>query len=163
MVEFVSTVLRNNGVGGGLMRINSLTATVAALFLPSRSAHLSIGKLALFGMLFTTFFLFTSAYNFPGGASHYPNWAEAIVHGAKLPPDVAQREVGFPLLYLLGGFTITHSFIGITLILAIFAVLISVLVYVALVGVSPIVAFYTALACILTLSPFTYLKFFYPD
>lgn len=114
-------------------------------------------------MLVTTFFLFTSAYNFPGGASHYPAWAEAIMHGNKLPAAMAQREVGFPLLYILGGFTFTHSFIGITLILAFFAVLMSVLVYWALEGISPAVGFYTGLACIVSLSPFTYLKFFYPD
>ena len=145
------------------MRITSYAATAAALFLPSRSAHVSIGKLALIGMLFTTFFLFTSAYNFPGGASHYPNWAEAIVNGTTLPAAFAQREVGFPLLYILGGFTITHSFIGLTLILAMFAVLMGVLVYLCLEAVSPAIAFYTGLACILTLSPFTYLKFLYPD
>lgn len=145
------------------MNIKSFVMTVASLFTPARSNHVSLGKIAMIGMLFTTFFLFTAAYNFPGGASHYPNWAEAIVNGTKLPPSVAQREVGFPLLYILGGFTVTHSFIGITLIFALFAMLMSVLVYVCLVGVSPVVAFYTALACIFTLSPFTYIKFFYPD
>lgn len=145
------------------MRITSIAATIAALFLPSRSAHISVGKLALIGMLFTTFFLFTSAYNFPGGASHYPAWAEAIVNGTTLPASFAQREVGFSLLYILGGFTFTHSFIGLTLILAMFAVMMGVLVYMAIEAVSPTIAFYSGLACILTLSPFTYLKFFYPD
>jgi len=38
-----------------------------------------------------------------------------------------------------------------------------VLVFIALEVVSPTIAFYTGLACILTLSPFTYLKFLYPD
>src|SRR6266516_611872 len=102
------------------MRIISLAATPAAFFLPSRSTHVTAGKLALIGMVFTTFFLFTAGYHFPGGASHYPNWAESIVHGNTLPPDVAQREVGLPLLYILSGFTITHSFIGITLIYGLF-------------------------------------------
>ncbi|TAK74929.1 MAG: hypothetical protein EPO11_06280, partial [Gammaproteobacteria bacterium] len=145
------------------MRLISFLATPVAFFLPSRSSHITIGKLALLGMLFTTFFLFTSAYNFPGGASHYPNWAEAIVHGTILPPSLAQREVGFPLLYILGGFTFTHSFIGITLILATFAILMSILVYLSLEWFSPAIAFYTALACIISLAPFTYMKFFYPD
>jgi hypothetical protein len=143
--------------------MRSLAATPAALFLPSRSTYISMGKLALIGMLVTTFFLFTSAYNFPGGASHYPNWAEAIVHGTKLPPTVAQREVGFPLLYILGGFTFTHSFIGITLILAVFAILMSLLVCWCLADVSSAVGYYMGLACIVSLAPFTYLKFFYPD
>lgn len=145
------------------MRISSIIMTPLAFFGPSRSVHVSLGKLALFGMIMTTFFLFTSAYQFPGGASHYPNWAEAIIHGNTLPPGVAQREVGFPLLYILGGFPFTHSFIGITLILATFAVLISMLVYLCLEKTSPVLAYLMGLACIVTLSPYTYLKFFYPD
>jgi hypothetical protein len=145
------------------MRMISLAATPAAFLLPSRSPHVAAGKLALISMIFTTFFLFTAGYHFPGGASHYPDWAEAIVHGTTLPPGVAQREVGFPLLYILSGFTISHSFVGITLILAAFAVLIPVLVYWCLERASPTIAFYTGLVCIISLSPFTYLKFFYPD
>lgn len=141
----------------------TLAATPAAFFLPSQSKHINIGKLALIGMIVTTFFLFTAGYVFPGGAAHYPNWAEAIVHGTKLPPSLAQREVGFPLLYILGGFTFTHSFIGITLILAVFAVLMGILVYWSLEPVSASVAYYTGLICILSLAPITYLKFFYPD
>jgi hypothetical protein len=145
------------------MRMISLAATPAAFFLPCRSPHVAAGKLALISMIFTTFFLFTAGYHFPGGASHYPDWADAIVHGTILPPSIAQREIGFPLLYILGGFTIFHSFIGITLILAAFAVLIPVLVYWSLERASPTIAFYMGLACIISLSPFTYLKFFYPD
>src|SRR5450830_684854 len=145
------------------MQMISLAATPAAFFLPSRSTHVTAGKLALISMLFTVFFLFTAGYHFPGGASHYPDWAEAIVRGTTLPPSHAQREVGFPLLYILGGFPFTHSFIGITLILASFAVLIPVLVYLSLVWASPTIAFYMGLACIISLSPVTYLKFFYPD
>ena len=38
-----------------------------------------------------------------------------------------------------------------------------VLVYWALVWASPSVAYYMGLACIVSLSPFTYIKFFYPD
>lgn len=146
-----------------MRKLISLAATSAALLFPSRSQSISIGKIALIGMLVTTFFLFTAAYNFPGGASHYPNWALAIVNGTTLPPSLAQREVGFPLLYILSGFTFTHSFIGLTVLLAVFAVLMSVLVYWALAGISPTIAYYTGLACILSLSPYTYLKFFYPD
>jgi len=145
------------------MQTISLAATPAAFLLPSRSIHVTAGKLALIGMLFTTFFLFTAGYHFPGGASHYPNWALAIVDGAKLPATVAQREVGLPLLYILGGFPWSRSFVGITLIFAAFAVLIPVLVYWSLVRASPTVAFYMGLVCIVSLSPFTYLKFFYPD
>jgi hypothetical protein len=145
------------------MKMISLAAIPAAFFFPSRSTHVSAGKLALIGMLFTVFFLFTSGYHFPGGASHFPDWAEAIVHGTTLPPGVAQKDVGFPLLYILGGFPFLHSFIGITLILALFAVLIPVLVYLSLVRTSPTIAFYMGLVCILSLAPVTYMKFFYHD
>ncbi len=145
------------------MKIISLVATPAAFFFPSRSAHVSAGKLALISTLFTMFFLFTAGYHFSGGGSHYPDWAEAIVRGMTLSPTVAQREVGFPLLYILGGFPWMHSFIGITLIFAAFAVLIPALVYWSLVRSSPTVAFYVGLVCIISLSPYTYMKFFYPD
>src|ERR1700690_655441 len=145
------------------MQMISLAAPPAAFLLPSRSMHVTAGKLALMSMLVTTFFLFTAGYHFPGGASHYPNWADAIVHGMTLPATVAQREVGFPLLYILGGFPFTHSFIGITLIFAAFAVLMPVLVYWSLMRASPTIAFYMGLVCILSLAPFTYMKFFYPD
>lgn len=145
------------------MRASSLIVTSMTLLIPSRFSHVNVGKLALIGMIFCTFFLFTAAYVFPGGAIHYPHWAEAIINGTKLPASYAQREVGLPLLYLLSGFTLTHSFIGITLIYAVFAVLMGMLVYWCIEGVSPTVAYYSGLASIVTLSPFTYLKFFYPD
>jgi hypothetical protein len=145
------------------MRIISLAAIPAAFLLPSRSTHVTAGKLALISMLFATFFLFTAGYHFPGGASHYPNWADAIIHGKTLPPDFAQREVGLPLLYILAGFPFSHSFIGITLIYALIAVLIPVLVYLSIARASRTIAFFMGIVCILSLAPFTYIKFFYPD
>lgn len=148
---------------GCRMKLTSLGATLAAFFLPSRSTAINAGKLALISMVFTTFFLFTAGYHFPGGAIHYPNWAEAIVHGTTLPVTVAQRDVGLPLLYILSGFTLTHSFIGITLLHGLFAVLTAVLVYWCLARASQAVGFFVGLLCIISLSPFTYLKFFYPD
>jgi hypothetical protein len=145
------------------MQMISIAATPAAFLLPSRSSHVNAGKLAFLNMLVVVFFLFTAGYHFPGGASHYPDWAESIMHGAALPPSVAQREVGFPLLYILGGFSVFHSFIGITLILAAFGVLIPVLVYFSLVRTSPTIAYYMGLSCIASLSSVTYMKFLYPD
>jgi hypothetical protein len=145
------------------MRMISLAAIPVALFVPSRSTHVSAGKLALISMLFATFFLFTAGYYFPGGAVISTDWADAIVHGRTLPPGHAQRDVGFALLYILGGFPFWHSFIGITLIHALFAVLMPVLVYWSLVRASPTIAFYMGLVCILSLAPFTYVKFLYHD
>jgi hypothetical protein len=145
------------------MQMSSLAATPAAFFLPSRSTHINAGKLALIGMLVTTFFLFTAGYNFPGGALNFPEWAEAIVHGTMLPPGAAWREVGFPLLYILGGFPWSHSFIGVTLILAAFAVLMPVLVYWSLERTSLSIAFYMGVICIISLSPVMYMKFLFHD
>src|ERR1700728_1872689 len=105
------------------MKTISLAATPAAFFLPSRSNYVTAGKLALISMLVTVFFLFTAEFQFPGGAVIFTDWAEAIVHSTLLSPAHAQRDVGFPLLFILGGFPFLHSFIGITLILGLFAVL----------------------------------------
>ncbi len=114
-------------------------------------------------MIFATCFLFTAGYHFPGGASHYPNWALSIVNGTKLTPDVAQREVGLPLLYVISGFPFWKSFIGITLIFGALAVITPLLVYWAVAWASPTIAYYTGLVCIFSLAPFTYMKFLYPD
>jgi hypothetical protein len=145
------------------MKISSLIATPVAFFLPSRSTSVTTGKLALIGMLVTTFFLFTAGYRFPGGSIIFTDWAEAIVHHTTLPPTAAVYDVGFPLLYILGGFPYFHSFIGITLIYALFAILMPVLVYWSLVRTSPTVAFYVGMLCILSLSPYTYMKFLFHD
>jgi hypothetical protein len=142
---------------------NSLMGTFAALFFPSRSTHITVGKLALISLLFTIFFLFTAGYHFPGGARIFTDWADAIIQGTTLPPGHAQRDVGFPLLFILGGFPFNHSFIGITLIQALFAILMPVLVYLSIVRASASIAFYMGLVCIISLAPFTYMKFFYHD
>jgi hypothetical protein len=145
------------------MQMVSLAATPAAFLLPSPSTHVTAGKLALISILVTIFFLFTSGFNIPGGGTTFIDWAEAIVHGTTLPAYIAAREVGFPLLYILGGFTWLHSFIGIILIYAAFAVLIPVLVYWSLMRASQTIAFYVGIACIISLSPYTYIKFFFHD
>jgi hypothetical protein len=141
----------------------SLAATLAAFLLPSRSTCVSAGKLALISMLVAVFFLFTAGYHFAGGADHFIFWAEAIVRGLVLPPALAQRDVGFPLVYILGGFPFLRSFIGVTLILAAFAVLMPVLVFLSLVRASPTIAFYMGIACIISLAPYTSIKFLYHD
>ena len=145
------------------MRLIRLAATPAAFFLPSRSKHVTAGKLALISMVVTVFFLFTAGNNLPGGSLDFIAWAEAIVRGTTLPPHVASRDIGFPLLYILAGFPWSHSFVGITLILASFAVLIPVLVYWSLVRTSRTIAFYMGVVCIISLSPITYMKFFFHD
>jgi hypothetical protein len=145
------------------MNLITLLATPVTLFLPSRSIHVSLAKLTILGMIVTTFFLFTAGYVFPGGGLNFILWADAIVHGTTLPPRTAWREVGFPLLYVLSGFPWNHSFIGITIILAQFAILMPLLVYWCLVRASRVIAFYAGLICILSLAPVMYMKFLFHD
>src|SRR5262245_25326178 len=129
----------------------SIVATPLAFFLPSKSWHVDAGKLVLLGLGVTTYFLFTSIYYFPGGASHFMDYAHALANGTKLDPVIAQRDIGYPFLLLLSGYTITGSFVGITLITAAFAILMPVLVFVSIRRASPAAAFYTGLASIISL------------
>lgn len=145
------------------MSIISILAIPAVLFLPSRSTHVSLGKLAILGLIVTTFFLFTAGIVFPGGGLNFILWADAIVHGTALPARASWREVGLPLLYVLSGFPWTHSFIGILIINAIFAVLMPLLVYCCLFRVSRVIAFYAGLVCVLSLAPVMYMKFLFHD
>ena len=141
----------------------ALAATPLAFLLPSRSPHVSAGKLALINTVFAVFFLFTAEYQFPGGAIQITRWAEAIVHGTTLRSGIAQKDVGVPLLYIFSGFTIFHSFIGITLVQAAFGILMPVLVFYALVRASPTVAYYAGIALTLSLAPVLYIKWLYHD
>ena len=86
----------------------------------------SRAKLALLGTLAATFFLFATKTWFPGGASQFMQYAEAIVHGTTLPPDVAARDAGYPLLIILSGYLSSHSFIPLLLIQAGFAILLPI-------------------------------------
>lgn len=131
--------------------------------LPSKNPSNDLAKLILIASFILTLFLFCSGYVFPGGAVHYTDWAFAITENTKLPLGHAQREVGLPLMYLLSGLTLTKSFIGPTIAYAIFAILIVILNYLAIGNASRIIAFFTSILLILSLAPFSYIKFFYPD
>lgn len=140
-----------------------LLATAAALFLPTAAPCVDAAKLALAATGVTAFFLFTSPYYFPGGADHFTLWTEALAHGTKLDAHLAQRDIGFPLLILLSGYTVTGSFIGITLIHATFALLMPLLLYLALYRISRPVAFYTGICAIVSLAPVYFMKWFHHD
>src|ERR1700758_3592855 len=87
------------------------------------------GRLAiLFLSLAATVFFLISLHDYvPGGAQHFIDWADILVTGGRANPDIAQRDIGYPLLLVLGGYPFTHSFVGITLINAAFAVLMPLL------------------------------------
>lgn len=140
-----------------------IVATPVAFVIPSKARHIDAGKLALLSLAVTTFLLFTATFSFPGGAEHFPAYADAIVQGKKLPPQIAQRDAGYPLLLVLSGYTLWHSFIGITLIQAAFAALMPLLVYWSIVRVSPVVAYYAGIASILSLAPIYFMKWIHHD
>jgi hypothetical protein len=145
------------------VRILSVVATPVAILLPSKSWHVDAGKIALLGLGATTYFLFTSIYYFPGGADQFMQYAHALVEGKTLAPAVSQRDIGYPFLLTLSGYTLTGSFIGITLIEAAFAILMPVLVYWSIVRASPAVAFYTGIVSIVSLAPIYFLKWIHHD
>jgi hypothetical protein len=138
-------------------------ATALALFLPAPDMRVDVVKVLLAGIAVTGFFLFTAPYYYPGGAHHFTSWAEALVHGTKLSPHFAQRDIGFPLLLLLGGYTVNGSFIGITLIHAVFAILMPVLLYLAICRLSQPVALLTAACAIASFAPIYYMKWIHHD
>ncbi len=133
------------------------------LLVPSGSARTDRAKLALLSALTATFFLFTTKTWFPGGASQFIRYADAIVQGATLPPDVAARDAGYPLLIILSGYLSSHSFIPLLLIQAGFAILLPIAVYESLRRLSPMTAYYVGLASIVTLSPFYFMKLIHHD
>jgi hypothetical protein len=141
----------------------SIVVTPVALFLPSKSWHVDAGKLALLGLGATTYFLFTSIYYFPAGADEFLYYARALAEGKTLAPAVSQRDIGYPFLLLLSGYTLNGSFIGITLIEAAFAILMPVLVYWSIVRASPTVAFYTGIVSIVSLAPIYFFKWIHHD
>ena len=105
--------------------------------------------------------LFTSGYVVPGGANEFLAWAEALVSGATI--QGADRDVGFPILLVLSGYTLTGSFIGITLIHAVFAALMPVFIYAALQPFSTSVAYYSGQTANLCLGSFLFIKFIHHD
>ena len=148
---------------GAAVTLPLLARAPMALFVPSGSARADRAKLALLSTLTATFFLFATKTWFPGGASQFLQYADAIVHGTILPPDVAARDAGYPLLIILSGYFSTHSFIPLLLIQAGFAILLPILVYESLRRLSPMPAYYVGLASIITLSPFYFMKMIHHD
>jgi hypothetical protein len=134
-----------------------------SLLLSSGRVEADRAKLALLGTLLATFFLFAANTWFPGGANQFMLYADAIVHGSELPPGVASRDAGYPLLIILSGYTLLNSFIPLYLIQAGFSILLPVLIYEGLRRLSQTIAFFTGLASSVTLSPFYFMKMIHHD
>ena len=148
---------------GAAVTLPLLALAPMALFVPSGSARVDRAKLALLSTLTATFFLFATKTWIPGGASQFMRYADAIVHGTILPPDVAARDAGYPLLIILSGYLSSHSFIPLLLVQAGFAILLPIMVYESLRRLSPMTAYYVGLASIMTLSPFYFMKMIHHD
>lgn len=132
------------------------------LLLPGKNSSADVFKLSAISLVFTAFFLFVSEYTFPGGSYQFTDYARTLFHGVTRP-DLYIRDIGYPLLLLLTGYTLTYSFIGVTLLQAAMAWAIPLLVYGSVARVSRWAAFYAAVATILSLSPFIYMKFMHHD
>jgi hypothetical protein len=136
---------------------------------PKRGLKLSLsyetGRLVILslGLAATLFFLIFARYDYPGGAFQFIDWANLLVSGGRAAPDLAQRDIGYPLLLVLSGYPFTHSFIGITLINAAFALLIPLLVHGTIGPKWPALAFVGGLATILSASPYLLMKLIHHD
>lgn len=122
-------------------------------------------KLLFLSTTFTVFVLYVEGFVFAGGSYQFTDWAVAIAHGRTLPATVnyAQRDIGYPLLLWLGGYPYSHSFVGITLIQAVMALAMPVLVYLAVRPLSAPAGYYVAIGSVLSLAPFVHMKWIYHD
>jgi len=141
-------------MGGGLLERSASRSSVS----------FDVAKILIVSILVQTFFLFTSNFTVPGGAAEFFAFAEALLHGQKVTiPTVATRDIGYPFLLILSGYFVTNSLIGITLLHAVMGMLIPIFIYLAIAPSSRACAFYTALASIVTLSPFFFVKWIHHD
>ena len=150
----------------GLRYLGLRLLVPTTIVFPSKQFNINVGKLVFLGSIAATFFLFTASYLTPSSWT-FLAYADAIVQGTKLyfpeRPGVAARDIGFPLIILLSGYTITRSIIPLTLIHAAFAVMIPIFVYVSLSKFSNAVAFYAGCATLMSLTPFLFMKWIHHD
>ena len=140
-----------------------LVLAPVSLFYPGTKMPADLVKLGLLSLIATGFFLFTARYYFPGGADHFTVYAQTLADGGTLPPTIAQRDAGFPILIWLSGYPYHGSLIGITLILALFAVVMPLLVYWAVAVYSRVIAFYASLVSTASLGSILFMKWIHHD
>jgi hypothetical protein len=138
-------------------------AAIAAWpFWPGRSYAEGGFKIAVLSMMFALFFLFAAEWQFPGGASSFTQYALALLDGGR-QPNLALRDVGYPLLLLVGGYGVTRSFIGVMAVHVLLAWSIPVAAYATFGREYRHIGFYVACAVALSLTPYLYLKFIHHD
>lgn len=137
------------------------------LFLvPASRAH-DIAQILALSAVVQAFFLLTAFYCVPGGALEFVVFGKALVSllqgHLQVAPTVADRSIGYPSLLVLSGFFQNGSLIGITIIQGLMAMWIPVLIYLTILPVSILGAYYIALASIISLGPFLFVKWLYHD
>ncbi len=140
---------------------STVTQLKSALAMSARS--LPLISIAILSLCVTWFFWCAEGYNIPGGSAMFFTWGDLIGTHATLAPDLAQRDLGFPLLIWLSGYPLTRSFVGISLIYASFSFLMPVLVYWTVRPFGALIAWFAGLATIASCGPWVFAKFLYPD
>ena len=143
-----------------------MSATIVRLaawpFTPGASYAEGGFKIALYSMALALFYLFAAEWQLPGGANHFTMYAKALVEGGSLP-EAASRDIGYPLLLLLGGYGVTQSFIGVMAVHVLLAWSIPVIAYATFGREYRHLGFYTAAVVALSMTPYLYLKFIHHD
>ena len=109
----------------------------------------------------TWFFVEAGGYIVPGGAAMFFAWARDLT--GMMPPDYAQRDVGWPLLIWLSGYPWTGSVRGVVGLHAAMAVAMPVMVYWTVRPFSLWGGWLAAMLTVASLGPWLYMKFLYPD
>lgn len=121
-------------------------------------------RLFLVSIAVAGFFLFAANYRTESGGYLFVMYADALAHGASyLNANVVSRDIGYPFLLYLSGYPYHHSLIGIALMNTIMAIFIPVLIYLTVKPVLPKGAYTIALASIISLAPFYYIKWIHHD
>src|SRR5262249_3538980 len=130
--------------------------------LPGGNHAINRTIIVVLGLIATAFFLCTARPYFAGGAGSFLQYALAVVGGEKTT-DILQRDIGYPLLLILTGYTVTGSLIGLIAAQAAMAVAAPLLVYQAVGTSHPRAALIAALMAIVSLVPYQTIKMIYPD
>jgi hypothetical protein len=108
------------------------------------------------------FFSFAGYREFPGDAHTYTQYAVSMAH-AHFTPSLAFRTPGYPAILDLTGFAITRSLRAILVLQALAGAAIPVVAFMVLRPINRWLARLTALAMIVSLTPYLFINRIYPD
>lgn len=141
---------------------STLIGLIAWPLHPGGSFQEGLFKLSAIGLVATTFFLYVGVFTFPGGAYQFLDYANGLVMG-NAAPQAFSRDIGYPLLLIMGGYPATHSFAGITLIQAAMAWAMPLLVHGTVGPQHPKAAYLAGLLTIASLAPYLFMKMIHHD